>query len=105
MVIPRFGQDRTLRLATNVATVTMLVAMLLAFAVAGTVFLGLTIASPVAVPVAERRGIALSAADLTTAQHLASLWWLFAVGAVVSFGAALATIGTLIRRLGAPPER
>jgi drug/metabolite transporter (DMT)-like permease len=79
--------------------------MLFAFGVAGTIFFGLTIASPVAVPAAVRRGIELSAADLATAQHLASMWWLFALGAVLSFAAALATIGNLIQHLGPSPEK
>ena len=78
--------------------------MLFAFGVAGTIFFGLTIASPVAVPVAVRRGIELSAVDLATAQQLASVWWLFALGAVLSFAAALATIGSLIQHLATPPE-
>ena len=99
MAIPRFGQGRAWRRATRVATVGVQFGILFALGVAGTVFFGLTIASPVAVPVAVRRGIELSAADLATAQHLASVWWLFALGAVLSFAAALATIGSLIQHL------
>jgi len=104
MAIPRFGQGRAWRRATRVATVGIQLGMLFAFGVAGTVFFGLTIASPVAVPVAVRRGIELSAADLATAQHLASMWWLFALGAVLSFAAALATIGSLIQHLASSPR-
>ncbi|HLQ48196.1 MAG TPA: hypothetical protein VK233_04430, partial [Candidatus Dormibacteraeota bacterium] len=76
--------------------------LLFAFGIAGTVFFGLTIASPVAVPAAARQGIELSATDLATAQQLASVWWLFALGAVLSFAAALATIGSLIQHLADP---
>lgn len=104
MAIPRFGDGRPLRLATKVATVVAQFGMLFAFGVAGTIFFGLTIASPVAVPAALRRGIELSPADLATAQQLASVWWLFALGAVLSFAAALATIGSLIQHLAARPE-
>ena len=103
MAIPRFGQGRAWRRATRVATVGVQFGMLLGFGVAGTVFFGLTIASPVAVPAAARQGIELSATDLATAQQLASVWWLFALGAVLSFAAALATIGSLIQHLASSP--
>jgi hypothetical protein len=78
--------------------------MLVAFGIAGTVFFGLTVASSLGVSVAARQGIALSATDLAAAQSLGSVWWLFAAGAVLSFGAAMVTIGTLMRRLGARLE-
>jgi hypothetical protein len=99
---PRLGAWRPSRHATKVATIAALTALLVAFAVAGTVFFGLTIASPVSVPAAARQGIALSAMDLATAQRLGSVWWLFAAGAVLSFGAVLVTLGNLMRRLGDP---
>lgn len=102
MAIPRFGHGRTWRLTTRVATVVAQFGLLFAFGIAGTVFLGLTIASPVAVPAAMRRGIELSAADLATARQLASIWWLFALGSVLSFAAALVTVGTLIQHLADP---
>jgi hypothetical protein len=104
MAIPRFGQPRLPRLATKLAVVAAQFAIILAFAVAGTIFLGLTIASPVVVPLAERQGVMLSAFDLASAQLVGSAWWLFAAGTVVSFGAALATLGNLMQRLAAPPE-
>ncbi len=99
---PRFAAWRPTRRATKVATVLALIGLLVAFAVAGTVFFGLTIASPVSVPAAARQGIALSAADLATAQRLGSIWWVFAAGSVLSFGAAVATLGNLMRRFGDP---
>jgi hypothetical protein len=101
MAIPRSGLGRSPRLATKVATTVGQFAILVAFAAAGTIFLGLLIASPIGVPVAERQGIAVSAADLAVANHLGSLWWLFAAGTVLSCIGALATLGNLMRRLGA----
>ena len=102
MAIPRFGQSAAWRRGARIATFGVQFGMLLGFGVAGTVFVGLTIASPVAVPAAARQGIELSAADLATAQQLASVWWLFALGAMLSFAAALATIGSLIQHLADP---
>jgi hypothetical protein len=78
--------------------------MLVAFGIAGTVFFGLTVASSLGVSVAARQGIALSATDLAAAESLGSVWWLFAAGAILSFSAAMITIGTLMRRLGARLE-
>lgn len=104
LAIPRFGQRRVPRLATKLALVVAQFAILFAFAVAGTIFLGLTMASPIVVPLAGRQGVALSAADLATAQQVGSTWWLSAVGAVLTFGAALATLGNLMQRLAAPSE-
>ena len=104
IAFPRLGSGRAPRLAARVAVVVAEIALLVVFAVAGTVFFGLTIASPVAVPAAARQGIALSAVDLETARHLGSTWWLFAIGTVLSFGAALVTLGNVMRRVGAPRE-
>jgi hypothetical protein len=102
IAIPRFGGRPMPRISRKVAIVVAEVGLLAIFAVAGTVFFGLAIASPVAVPAAHRQGIALSASDLATAQHLGSMWWLFAAGAILSFGATLVTIGNLMRNLGTP---
>ena len=99
---PRFAAWRPTRRATKVATVLALIGLLMAFAVAGTFFFGLTIASPVSVPAAARQGIALSAVDLATAERLGSIWWVFAAGTVLSFGAFLVTLGNLMRRFGDP---
>ena len=104
MAIPRFGYRRAPQLATKLAVVFAQFAILVAFAVAGTVFLGLTMASPIVVPLAARQGVALSAMDLATAAQLGSTWWLFALGMIFSFGAALATLGNLMQRLAAPPK-
>jgi hypothetical protein len=104
MAIPRFGHRRAPRLATKLAIVFSQFAIVFGFAVAGTIFLGLTIASPIVVPLAARQDVALSAMDLATAGQLGSMWWLFALGMIVSFGAALATLGNLMQRLAAPPK-
>ena len=104
MAIPKFGHRRAPRLATKLAIVFAQFAAIFGFAVGGTIFLGLAIASPIVVPLAGRQDVSLSAVDLATAGQLGSMWWLFAVGTVLSFGAALATIGSLMQRLAAPPE-
>jgi hypothetical protein len=99
MVLPRFGYRRAPRVASKVALAVAQFALIVGLAVAGTVFLGLTIASPIVVPLADRQGVVLSAADLATAQQVGSGWWIFAIGMVASFGAALATLGNLMQRL------
>lgn len=104
MAIPRFGHRRAPRLATKIALALAQFALIFAFAVAGTIFLGLAIASPIVVPLAGRQSVTLSPADLATAGQLGSMWWLFAIGTILSFGAALATIGNLMQRLAAPPD-
>ena len=104
MAIPRFGHRRAPRLATKLAIVFAQFAIVFGFAVAGTIFLGLTIASPIVVPLAVRQDVALSAMDLATAGQLGSMWWLFALGMIFSFGAALATLGNLMQHLAAPPK-
>jgi hypothetical protein len=104
MAIPRFGRRRASGTATKVAIAVAQFGLVLAFAVAGTVFLGLAIASPIVVPIAHRQGIALSGLDLATAHQLGSMWWLFAIGGISSFGGALATLGSMMQRLAAPPE-
>lgn len=104
MAIPRFGHRRAPRLATKLVIVFAQFAILFGFAVAGTISLGLTIASPIVVPLAGRQDVALSAIDLATADQLGSMWWLFAASMVFSFGAALATLGNLMQRLAAPPN-
>ncbi len=104
MAIPRFGHRRASPTATKVAVAVAQFAAVLAFAVAGTIFIGLAIASPIVVPIAHRQGLALSGMDLATARQLGSVWWLFAVGGILSFGGALATLGNLMQRLSTPPE-
>jgi hypothetical protein len=102
--IQRFGQGPTAQRATRIVTVVAEVALLFTFAIAGTIFFGLAIASPVGVPIAARQGITLSSGDLAAARELGSMWWLFAAGTVLSFGAAVVTIGNLLQRLGGSTE-
>jgi hypothetical protein len=104
MAIPRFGHRRAPRLATKIAKVFAQFTLIFAFGVAGTIFLGLTIASPVIVPLAGRQAVTLSAADLATAGQLGSMWWLFAVATILSFGAALVTIGNVMQRMAASAD-
>jgi hypothetical protein len=94
-----FPRRRIAPSVAKAATVTVQFAALAGFAVVGTVFLGLAIASPIGLPIAERSAGAISASDVAVAQHLGSMWWLFAVGALLSFAGALATIGTLLQHL------
>ena len=79
-------------------------AVFAAFVAAGMIFIGLTIHSPIGLPAAERTGIAVSSADVATAERLGSLWWLFAIGVVLSFGGAVATLGKLMQRLATPSQ-
>lgn len=102
MAIPRFGQRRASRSAAKAAIVLAQFAILFGFAVAGTIFLGLAIASPIVVPIAQRQDVALSAMDLATAGQLGSVWWLFALGGILSFAGSLITLGGLMQRLAAP---
>ena len=104
MPIPGIGRRRVPGLAVKLAVVGLHFAAVVVFAIAGTYFLGLTIASPIVVPLAERQNVALSAMDLAIAQVVGSVWWLFAAGTIVTFGAALATIGSLMQRLAASSE-
>ena len=59
-----------------------------ALMVAGITFIGLAIAFPIAVPVAQYYHLAIDPLDAAIAQQFAGLWWAFAALAVVSFGAA-----------------
>jgi hypothetical protein len=56
--------------------------------VAGMTFVGLAIAFPIAVPVAQAYHVPIAAADAAIAERFAGLWWAFAALAVVSFSAA-----------------
>ena len=99
---PKFGPRPGRGLATRTAVIAAQVGLLVGFALIGMTFLGLTIAGPIAVPLAVRRGIVVSAADLATARQLAALAWVFALGAALSFVGAVVIIGSLIRHLDGP---
>jgi hypothetical protein len=56
--------------------------------IAGITFVGLAIAFPIAVPVAQAYHVPIAAADAALAERFAGLWWAFAALAVVAFSAA-----------------
>jgi len=55
---------------------------------AGITFIGLAIAFPIAVPVAEAYHVPISPADAVIAERFAGLWWAFLALAVAAFSAA-----------------
>jgi hypothetical protein len=89
----------------KIATIAGQSAALIAFIAAGMIFIGLTIHSPIGLPAAERQGIAVSTADVAAAHRLGSLWWLFGLGVVLSFGGAVATLGKLMQRMATPSRQ
>jgi hypothetical protein len=93
------GRTRSAGLTTKVATIVLEIGVIVAFAVIGMGFIGLAIASPVALPMAQQSRVAVSTAEIAVVQQLGSVWWLFALGVVLSFGAALATLMNLMRRM------
>lgn len=102
--LPRFALPSLSRRSARIAAVVGRSVLAMAFVVAGMIFLALTFAATIAVPIAGRQGLALSGFEVATAEHLGSIWWLFAAGVVVTFGAALATLGRVMQRLGDPSE-
>ena len=83
-------------LVAAVAVVTLLTA--------GITFVSLAIAFPLAVPIAERFDVVVSASDIAIAQVAAGFWWAFAALAAASFGAALLVIVAAIRALDPTPR-
>ena len=69
----------------------------IALVVAGLTFVGLAIAFPIAVPVAESHGVELSVRDVELARQFAQFAWVFAVLAVVSFTSAVAVLVAVVR--------
>jgi uncharacterized oligopeptide transporter (OPT) family protein len=67
--------------------------------VASATFLGLAIAFPIAVPVAERFHVAVSASDVALAQQFAGVWWVFALASVATIGAAVVIAVKAVERL------
>jgi hypothetical protein len=103
--LPRLAQPSLSPRTTRIAAVAGRSALAVAFVVAGMIFLALTFAATIAVPIAGRQGLALSGLEIATADRLGSIWWLFAAGVVVTFGAALATLGRVMQGLGDPSDR
>ena len=70
-----------------------------ALTVAGITFVGLAIAFPIAVPVAQHYHVAVSAADAALAERFAQFAWVFIVLAIGSFTAAAAIVVKAISAL------
>jgi hypothetical protein len=66
---------------------------------AGITFVGLAIAFPIAVPVAEYFGLPFTSADAAIAQLASGYWWAFVALAVTSFGAAALVAVASIRAI------
>jgi hypothetical protein len=71
---------------------------------AGLTFVGLAIAFPIAVPVAESHGLVLSVHDVELARQFAQFAWVFAVLAVASFTSALAVLVAVVRVVSPAPR-
>jgi len=67
-------------------------------------FVGLAIAFPIAVPIAEAYHLPVSAADAALAERFASVWWAFAALAVASFGIAGVIVVKLVNVLSPAPR-
>jgi hypothetical protein len=78
------------RSAGLIAAGLVLAATVLALFVAGITFAALAIAFPVAVPLASRFALDVSASDIAIAERLADLWWVFGGLSVASVAAAVA---------------
>jgi hypothetical protein len=76
----------------------------LALFVAGMTFVGLAIAFPIALPIAEAYHVPFSAADAALAERFASAWWAFAALAVASFGIAGVIVVKLVNVLSPAPR-
>lgn len=79
------------------------IAVLVLLAV-GVTFVGLAIAFPIAIPLAEAYHLPVSAHDAALAQGFASVWWTFAALAFASFAAAGVTVVKLIGFLSPVPR-
>jgi hypothetical protein len=76
----------------------------IALLTAGITFLGLAIAFPIAVPVAEQFRVAISATDLAIAERFADFWWVFGIFSVVAFVAAGVVAVKAIQHLSPTPR-
>jgi hypothetical protein len=76
----------------------------LALLTAGMTFLGLAIAFPIAVPVAQQFHVVVSATDLALAERFAAFWWVFGIFSVVSFVAAGVVAIKAIQHLSPTPR-
>ena len=76
----------------------------IALVVAGLTFVGLAIAFPIAVPIAESHGLPLSVHDVELARQFAQFAWVFAVLAVVAFTSSVAVLVVVVRTLSPAPR-
>lgn len=76
----------------------------IALVVAGLTFVGLAIAFPIAVPIAESHGLSLSVHDVELARQFAQFAWVFAVLAVVAFTSAVALLVAVVRAVSPAPR-
>jgi hypothetical protein len=100
---PSIRQPRRDPLVAAVVGVVGIVSFL-ALITAGLTFIGLAIAFPIAVPVAQSYGIPVSAQDMAIAQQFAQFAWVFAVLAVAAFTASIAVIVAVIRAVSPTPR-
>jgi len=80
------------------------VASVLTLLTVGVTFVGLAIAFPIAVPVAEAYHVPVSPADAALAERFASVWWVFAGFAIASFAATAVVIVKAIGFLSPVPR-
>jgi uncharacterized oligopeptide transporter (OPT) family protein len=71
---------------------------------AGFTFVGLAIAFPVAVPIAESHGLQVSVHDVELARQFAQFAWVFAALAVASFTGAVAVLIAVLRAVSPAPR-
>jgi hypothetical protein len=70
-----------------------------ALVLAGLTFVGLAIAFPIAVPIAESHGLTIPAHDLELARQFAQFTWVFAALAVGAFTGAVALLIGVLRAI------
>ena len=100
---PSITQPRRDPLVAAVVAVVGIVSFL-TLITAGLTFVGLAIAFPIAVPVAQSYGIPVSTHDMAIAQQFAQFAWLFAVLAVAAFTASIGVIVAVIRAVSPVPR-
>jgi hypothetical protein len=76
----------------------------LALFTAGMTFLGLAVAFPIAVPVAQQFHVAISATDFALAERFAAFWWVFGIFSIVSFVGAGVVAVKAIQHLSPAPR-
>ena len=94
-VQPRSGPDGAASFAIAVVASIAVLGLL----TASVTFLGLAIAFPIAVPVAERFHVAVSASDVAVAQQFAGVWWVFALASIATIAAAVVIAVKAVERL------